>query len=65
MPSFLTEFFVLMNSFNFQIFDFADYIQKFLDIPKSEYPYKDNFDTMGYSSCNVILNAFDVAVFLA
>lgn len=63
MPDFLVEFFKLMNSFNFQLFDFG-FIEDKLTLIRTAESYGDNFDDSGYETTNVILNAFDVFVVL-
>eukprot|EP00347_Sterkiella_histriomuscorum_P004587 403359897 len=63
MPDFLQEFFILMNSFNFQIFDFQ-LADRILDLRRSIEPFNNAFEDAGYETSNVLINASDIFVFV-
>ena len=63
MPPFLGGFFSVMNSFNFQIFDF-NFIEKVFILGSSQEPLNDPFSDAGYETSNILYNASDVFIFV-
>eukprot|EP00347_Sterkiella_histriomuscorum_P004309 403360938 len=65
MPDYLSQFFTSFNSFNFQLFDMTELILGSLSLPVSNRSFGSNFDDQGYSTSNILINNFDLFMFMA
>eukprot|EP00347_Sterkiella_histriomuscorum_P002784 403366812 len=51
--------------FNFQLFDMTEIILSQLSLPVSNRSFGSNFDDQGYSTSNILINNFDLFMFMA